>query len=86
MLMKYKLLFILIFVPSLCAATKLIILGSGTPNPDPNRTGSAYAIVVNETPYLFDFGPGVIRSAASLSREWGGLLNQWQLKISNMLF
>jgi ribonuclease Z len=72
MLMKYKLLFILILVPSLCASTKLIILGSGTPNPDPNRTGSAYAIVVNETPYLFDFGPGVIRSAASLSREWGG--------------
>ena len=65
--MKYKLLFILILVPSLCASTKLIILGSGTPNPDPNRTGSAYAIVVNETPYLFDFGSGVIRSAASFN-------------------
>ena len=70
--MKNKLLLLCLLTPSLYAGTKLIVLGSGTPNPDPNRAGSAYALVVNETPYLIDFGPGVIRRAASLSPPWGG--------------
>ena len=51
------------------AATKLIVLGSGTPNPDPERKGSAYAVIVNDQAYLVDFGPGVVRSAAALSPE-----------------
>ena len=37
------------------------MLGTGTPRPDPDRSGPATAIVVNDTPYLIDFGPGVIR-------------------------
>ena len=41
------------------------MLGTGTPRPDPNRSGPATAIVVNDTPYLVDFGPGVIRRAAA---------------------
>jgi ribonuclease BN (tRNA processing enzyme) len=41
------------------------MLGTGTPRPDPNRSGPATAIVVNETPYLVDFGPGVIRRVAA---------------------
>ncbi len=52
--------------------TKLLILGSGTPNPDPERSGSAYAIVANEKSYLIDFGPGVVRRASSFSPSWGG--------------
>ena len=66
--------------PSLYGATKLIVLGSGTPNPDPNRAGSAYAVVVNETPYLIDFGPGVIRRAASMSPPWGGEIEAMTVK------
>ena len=66
--------------PSLYGATKLIVLGSGTPNPDPNRAGSAYSVVVNETPYLIDFGPGVIRRAASLSPPWGGKIEAMTVK------
>ena len=66
--------------PSLYGATKLIVLGSGTPNPDPNRAGSAYAVVVNETPYLIDFGPGIIRRAASLSPPWGGKIEAMTVK------
>ena len=66
--------------PSLYGATKLIVLGSGTPNPDPNRAGSAYAVVVNETPYLIDFGPGVIRRAASMSPPWGGKIEAMTVK------
>jgi ribonuclease BN (tRNA processing enzyme) len=47
------------------AATRVIMLGTGTPRPDPNRSGPATAIVVGDTPYLIDFGPGVIRRAAA---------------------
>jgi ribonuclease BN (tRNA processing enzyme) len=41
------------------------MLGTGTPRPDPNRSGPATAIIVNDNPYLIDFGPGVIRRAAA---------------------
>lgn len=45
--------------------TRVVMLGTGTPRPDPNRSGPATAIVVNDTPYLVDFGPGVIRRATA---------------------
>jgi len=41
------------------------LLGTGTPNADPARFGPSVAIVVNDTPYLVDFGPGVVRRAAA---------------------
>ena len=41
--------------------TRVVMLGTGTPRPDPNRSGPATAIVVGDTPYLIDFGAGVIR-------------------------
>jgi ribonuclease Z len=78
--MKIKLLLLLLTTPSLIGQTKLIILGSGTPNPDPSRAGSAYAVVVNETPYLIDFGPGIIRRAAALSPPWGGKIEAMTVK------
>ena len=78
--MKNKFLLLMLMAPSLYGATKLIVLGSGTPNPDPNRAGSAYAVVVNETPYLIDFGPGVIRRAASMSPPWGGKIEAMTVK------
>ena len=46
-------------------STRVVMLGTGTPHPDPNRSGPATAIVVNDTPYLIDFGPGVIRRATA---------------------
>ena len=78
--MKNKFFLLLLLAPLLYGETKLIVLGSGTPNPDPNRTGSAYAVVVNETPYLIDFGPGIIRRAASLSPPWGGEIEAMTVK------
>jgi len=45
------------------------MLGTGTPRPDPERSGPATAIVANGTPYLVDFGPGVIRRAAAAYRK-----------------
>jgi ribonuclease BN (tRNA processing enzyme) len=44
-------------------STRVVMLGTGTPRPDPDRSGPATAIVVNDTPYLIDFGPGVVRRA-----------------------
>lgn len=45
--------------------TKIVLLGTGTPIADPDRSGPAVAIVVNDTPYLIDCGPGVVRRAAA---------------------
>jgi ribonuclease BN (tRNA processing enzyme) len=41
------------------------MLGTGTPRPNPERSGPATIIVVNDTPYLIDFGPGVVRRATA---------------------
>lgn len=43
--------------------TQLVLLGTGTPNAEPDRSGAALAVVVNGTPYLVDAGPGVVRRA-----------------------
>lgn len=48
--------------------TKIVLLGTGTPNADPERSGPAVAIVVNEVAYLIDCGPGIVRRAAEASR------------------
>ena len=47
------------------SGTQIALLGTGTPRPDPERSGSATVIVVDGRPYLFDFGPGVVRRAAA---------------------
>ena len=51
--------------------TQVVMLGTGTPGPDPDRSGPATAIVVNGTPYLVDFGPGVVRRAKAAVIERG---------------
>lgn len=43
--------------------TQVVLLGTGTPNAEPDRSGTSAALVVNDTPYLVDFGPGVVRRA-----------------------
>jgi len=47
------------------AHTQIVLLGTGTPRADPQRSGPATAIVVNDTPYLVDAGPGIVRRAAA---------------------
>lgn len=47
------------------SATQVVMLGTGTPRPDPSRSGPATAIVAGGVPYLIDFGPGVVRRAAA---------------------
>jgi ribonuclease BN (tRNA processing enzyme) len=45
--------------------TQIVLLGTGTPNADPERSGPSVAVVVNDTPYIVDFGPGIVRRAAA---------------------
>lgn len=48
--------------------TRVVLLGTGTPNADPDRAGPAVAIVVNGAVYLVDAGPGVVRRAEAARR------------------
>jgi len=43
--------------------TQVVMLGTGNPNPTPNQSGPATAIVVDQQVYLIDAGPGVVRRA-----------------------
>ena len=60
--------------------TRLVILGSGTPNPSPLQSGCSLAIIVFDTPYIIDFGPGLIRKAAALSPSYGGNIKGLEAK------
>jgi ribonuclease Z len=53
----------------LCAAafaqdTRVILLGTGNPNPDPPRMGPAVAVVSGPNVYRVDCGSGIVRRAA----------------------
>ena len=43
--------------------TRVVLLGTGTPNPTPDRQGPALAVVSGGRPYLVDCGTGVVRRA-----------------------
>ena len=62
------------------ATTKLVLLGTGTPFADPNKSGPSLAIVVNNTSYIVDCGPGVVRRAAEASKLGFPSLEASQLK------
>lgn len=49
--------------------TQIVMLGTGTPIPDPDRSGPGVAIVVDSVAYLFDAGAGVVRRAAAAGRN-----------------
>ena len=63
------------------ARTQVIVLGTGTPVADPDRSGPAVAIVVNDAAYLVDCGPGVVRRAAAAERNGIKALEAKLLKI-----
>ncbi|MBN9660351.1 MAG: MBL fold metallo-hydrolase [Acidobacteria bacterium] len=50
---------------------KVVLLGTGTPIPDPSSSGPCVAVVVNGHSYLFDAGPGVVRRAQAASGKFG---------------
>jgi ribonuclease BN (tRNA processing enzyme) len=47
------------------SGTHAVMLGTGTPNADPERSGPAVAVVAGGHSYLVDAGPGVVRRAAA---------------------
>jgi ribonuclease BN (tRNA processing enzyme) len=55
-------------VPRAQLRSRVVMLGTGTPNADPDRYGPSVAVVVDETSYLVDFGVGVVRRAAAAER------------------
>ena len=50
-------------------SARIVMLGTGTPVPDPRSSGPAVAIVVNGQAYLFDAGPGVVRRAEEAAEK-----------------
>ena len=52
-------------IPDDTPETRVVVLGTGTPNADPDRSGPAVAVVVRGRAYLVDCGPGVVRRAAA---------------------
>jgi len=50
------------------AGTRVVVLGTGNPNADPDRSGPALAIIAGDEAYLVDAGPGVVRRAALAAR------------------
>jgi ribonuclease BN (tRNA processing enzyme) len=53
---------------SMSSEAQLVLLGTGTPNADPDRWGPAVAVVVGDRSYLIDAGVGVVRRAAAAAK------------------
>ena len=50
------------------AKTKIVVLGTGNPAPNPATMGPSIAVVVNGTPYIVDAGVGVVRRVTAANR------------------
>jgi ribonuclease BN (tRNA processing enzyme) len=57
--------------PAAPSRTQVVLLGTGNPPADPDRSGPATAVVANGVPYLVDFGAGVVRRAKSAAVDKG---------------
>jgi len=51
--------------------TRVILLGTGNPNPEPDRMGPSSAVVSGGRVYIVDCGPGVVRRAAEAGIPMG---------------
>lgn len=50
--------------------TRVVLLGTGTPTADPERSGPSLAIIVNGVSYVVDCGPGVVRRAGAAAAKY----------------
>ena len=48
---------------------RVVLLGTGTPIPDPERSGPGLAVIVRGSSYIVDAGPGIVRRAAAAARQ-----------------
>jgi pimeloyl-ACP methyl ester carboxylesterase len=62
--------------------TKVVLLGTGTPVPDPDRSGPATVIVVDDHAYLIDMGPGVVRRAEAAALRGVTAVEPGNLKVA----
>lgn len=53
------------------AETQVVMLGTGTPVPDADHSGPSTAVIYNGEAYLFDIGPGAVRSAIVAAQKKG---------------
>ena len=65
------------------ANIRLVLLGTGNPNPEPEHSGPSVAIVVGEDAYIIVFGPGVVRRATAANRRHN--LAALDAEISNLV-
>lgn len=56
-------------VPTDTSRARVVLLGTGTPIPDPERSGPGLAIVVHGASYIVDAGPGIVRRATAAARR-----------------
>ena len=66
--------------------TRLVLLGTGTPNPSPDASGPAALLWTGGRSYLIDFGPGTVRRMAALSSVWGGPLEGFRVETVQHVF
>jgi ribonuclease BN (tRNA processing enzyme) len=62
--------------------TQVVMLGTGTPGFDIDRSGPATAIVVNRTAYLVDFGAGVMRRAQGAYEKGVTALKPTEIRVA----
>lgn len=55
--------------PANAHQTRVVLLGTGNPNADPERWGPGVAVVVDGRSYIVDAGPGIVRQAARAARD-----------------
>lgn len=49
--------------------TRVVLLGTGTPIPDPRRSGPAVAVIVDDQSYVVDAGVGLVRQATAAAQR-----------------
>lgn len=62
--------------------TRIVMLGTGNPNADSDRSGPGVAVVVGDHAYLVDAGPGIVRRASAASRQGIAALAADRLRIA----
>ncbi|MCP8687577.1 MBL fold metallo-hydrolase [Marinobacterium sedimentorum] len=57
--------------PAAMAQTDVVILGTGTPVPDADRSGPSTAVIYNDQAYVFDAGGGMVQRAIEAAQKKG---------------
>ena len=60
---------LLLHTSAVNADMTVVLLGTGTPNPVPERAGAATAVIVNGKPWIIDAGPGVVRRISAAEKS-----------------